>query len=461
MMSDIRFYLLILLRRLPLVILIVTLTTGAAILYAMSLPRSYTSSARLLVEAPQVTEGLSSSTVGTAPMTMMNLVQQKVMARDSLIALAERQDLGPFPGLTEPEIARIVGSSITIRNASPSLGELNVLTSVSVDASTAQQAAAVAQDVVDQIVHESARQRTSVASGTLSFITTEVERLAAELDQRSQAIIDFQSAHADALPSGLGYREGRRAALETDLAAATAELQGMADQERNIRAIAMGGTDGGILQTQLEELRTELAAARLVFSETNPRVTRLVAREAQLVEQMGAAAETAPSDASSDSTGNALADMQLADLNRRRAALEERVPALRAELADLTRAIDATPANASALAVLERELDAAQTRYAEARDRLVLAQNGERLELSDQTQRITVLEAPTVPAWPSKPSRKLIAAAGMAAGLGLSFGLLVLLELMGGRVRRSSDLAQALDITPIVTIPRLPKTARG
>jgi len=225
-------------------------------------------------------------------------------------------------------------------------------------------------------------------------------------------------------------------------------------------AIAQSGTDGGTLQTQLDEVRADLSQARLVFSESNPRVTRLVAREAQITEQMQAAG-AAEATAMPEGTGNALADLQLADLSRRRIALQDQIPAIQQEIETLTAAIDATPANASALAVMGRELDAAQIRYNEARARLELAQSGERLELSDQAQRVTVLETPTVPAWPSKPARKLIAAAGLAGGIGLAFALVVLLELLSGRVRRSGDLVNALDITPIVTVPLLPKRARG
>lgn len=461
MMSDIRFYLTILMRRLPLIIAIVVLATGAAVFYALSLPRSYTSTARLLAEAPQVTEGLSSSTIRTTPLAMMNMVQQKVMARDSLIALAERHGMTFPAGLPDDVKATIVGASISFRNSGGGVGDTNVVTTVSVNSGEAAKAAAVAQDLIDQITAESTRQRTTVASGTLSFIQAEVARLSNELDQRSQAIMDFQSKNAGALPDGLAYRESRRAQLRTDIATAQADLESMRGQEQTIRAIAQNGADSGALQTQLEEVRAELSSARLVYSATNPRVTRLEAQEAQIEERIRSAAQASSASDQPEGTGNALADMQLTDLAQRRATVEARIPALQREIDELSAAIDATPANASALATLQRELDAAQTRYDEARARLVLAQNGERLEMSDQAQRITVLEAPSVPAWPTKPNRKLVVAAGFAGGLGLAGALVVLMELLGSRVRRSSDLVKALDITPIVTVPMLPAKARG
>jgi len=460
MMKEARFYLTILMHRLPLILLIAVLTTGAAVLYALSLPRSYTSSARLLVEAPQVTEGLSSSTVSTTPLALMNMVQQKIMARDNLVAMARRQDLIPAEDLSDQQIAQMVAAAVSMRSVGASTGDTNVITTITVNGDGAEKAAAVAQDIVDQVIGESTRQRTAVASGTMTFIQAEVDRLGAELDRRGQEIIEFQGANAASLPDGLVYRESRRAALRTDLASARLSLETLESQERSIMAIAQSGTDGGTLQTQLDEVRADLSQARLVFSESNPRVTRLVAREAQITEQMQAAG-AAEATAMPEGTGNALADLQLADLSRRRIALQDQIPAIQQEIETLTAAIDATPANASALAVMGRELDAAQIRYNEARARLELAQSGERLELSDQAQRVTVLETPTVPAWPSKPARKLIAAAGLAGGIGLAFALVVLLELLSGRVRRSGDLVNALDITPIVTVPLLPKRARG
>lgn len=462
MISEIRFYLMILLRRLPLVILIVALTTGGAVLYALSLPRSYTSSARLLVEAPQVTEGLSSSTVSTTPMAMMGMVQQKIMTRENLVAMAQRFGI-PIADQSAEEIARKVENSLSMRNVSAPGEDTGVVTTITATADTAEGSAARVDDLIDQIVARSAEQRNTVASGTLEFIEAEVARLAQDLDARKDTLTNFTVEHENALPGNLGFYRTRQATLQAELKAAQTTLETLDDSARQIRMIAMASGEDDGLQAQLDEVRSELVEARLVYSATSPQVTRLAAREERLEQQIRAATEAAPQaeTALPDTTGNMMADIQLADLAQKRQVLEGQIPALERQIAEVGTSIETIPANATALAALERNVEAAQIRYDDAMDRLLQAQNGARLETSDQAQRVTILEAPVVPQWPSAPNRKKIVALGTAAGIGIAGALLVVLELLGGRVRRSADLVRGLNITPLVTVPLLPIKKRG
>lgn len=459
MTSDVKFYAAILMRRMPLILALAVVCTAGAVAFALSLPHSFTSSTRLLVEAPQTAETLSTSTVETTPMSMMGLIQQKIMARDSLVALARRHDMVPEgTTLTESEIANLVSSSISMRSSSTTQGEDNVVTTVTVNSGEAVKAAAIAQDVVDQILAENTRQRTSVASGTLSIIQSEVDALRTELEARNAEIIKFQQDNAEALPTGLQYRQTRQIALQTELVENQREIEDLDLQAKNLRDVYAANGGGTGLEQQLAQIQTELTQARIIYSESSPNVRRLLARQTQIEEQLRARADAPAQEEQLATTGNATLDFQLADIEKRKQALLDQAPRIEAELERLSALIDATPANQSALLGLERDQEAAQTRYDTARVRLLRAESGDRLEQSEQAQRITVLEAPAVPAWPSKPNRKLIAVAGLVGGLGLGFGLTVLLELLSSRLRRPADLVRTLNITPLVTIPVLPKT---
>ena len=54
---------------------------------------------------------------------------------------------------------------------------------------------------------------------------------------------------------------------------------------------------------------------------------------------------------------------------------------------------------------------------------------------------------------PTKPNRKLIAAASGAAGLALGIGIVGLLELLNPAVRRPLELTQAMGVAPFATLP--------
>jgi len=64
-----------------------------------------------------------------------------------------------------------------------------------------------------------------------------------------------------------------------------------------------------------------------------------------------------------------------------------------------------------------------------------------------------VIEQAIAPSEPIKPNRKRIAAMGVAAGLAMGAGFIILLELLNTAVRRPADIVNGLQITPLITLP--------
>jgi uncharacterized protein involved in exopolysaccharide biosynthesis len=203
-------------------------------------------------------------------------------------------------------------------------------------------------------------------------------------------------------------------------------------------------------QQALMEARRELDTAKSIYSETNPRVRVLTARVAQLERE---AAGVAGTEATSGDPSTALFDMQMSELDAREAFVDEQLTMVVDELAQIEDALARTPGNAITLQALERDYENINARYDLASQRLAAAAVGERIELTSKGQRITVLRQAVVPREPTSPNRPLIVAAGLAAGLGLSGALVVLLELLNRTVRRPADLTRALKIAPLATLP--------
>ena len=101
---------------------------------------------------------------------------------------------------------------------------------------------------------------------------------------------------------------------------------------------------------------------------------------------------------------------------------------------------------------LQKNLDVASTKLAAAR-------LGENLEKDQQSEKLEIIEQPTVPQEPIKPNRPKIAAiAGLLAvmaGAGLAF----VVEIADKGIRRSSDLFTIVDSKLIVSIPYIVTTA--
>jgi uncharacterized protein involved in exopolysaccharide biosynthesis len=182
----------------------------------------------------------------------------------------------------------------------------------------------------------------------------------------------------------------------------------------------------------------------------------LTARVAQLEREV---AGTAGTDASTSDPSTALFDMQMSELDAREAFIDEQLKLVIDELAQIEDALARTPGNAITLQALERDYENISLRYDAASQRLATAAVGERIELTSKGQRITVLRQAVVPREPTSPNRPLIIAAGLAAGLGLSGALVVLLELLNRTVRRPADLTRALQISPLGTLPYISTSA--
>jgi uncharacterized protein involved in exopolysaccharide biosynthesis len=84
------------------------------------------------------------------------------------------------------------------------------------------------------------------------------------------------------------------------------------------------------------------------------------------------------------------------------------------------------------------------------------------IEALAKGQRISIIEQAIAPREPQSPNRPLIAFGGLAGGVGLGLGVVLLLELLNTAIRRPQDLITKLGITPFATLPlmRTPEQVR-
>ena len=466
MTKTLKFYGRLLVRRLPAMALLFIICTGLGLVLAVRLPTTYETSARLLVEAPQIDPNLASSTVQISASEGIEVIRQQLQTRANLIDIANDMNVfAPDDRMAPNEVVEEMRASTNISQGGGGSGQPILLT-VGFRARTAQIAAAVVNEYVTRITTANVRNRTGVAEDTLDFFQQEVDRLSNELDLRSTRISEFQKENASALPDGQNYRLNRQSLLQERLAGLEREISGLTDQrERLVEIFETTGSVGPVSdrnmsaeQRRVADLEAEMRQLLAVYSETNPRVTQLRLR----LEQARAAAAATSSTASDEGEDaqTTLYRLQLADLDSRIEQLEIQLPNIEGELERLQDAIARTPQNAIALEGLQRDYANIRNQYDTAVSRLSQASVGERIELTARGQRITLIEAANVPTEPASPNRPLVAAAGVAAGLALAAGLFVLLELLNSSVRRPVDMQKSLGIVPLATIPYIESRAR-
>jgi uncharacterized protein involved in exopolysaccharide biosynthesis len=100
---DLKFYFSLFLRRLHYFLIVLTVGTVVGLTLAWMLPPVYVAEARLVVESEQIPDELAASTVQVAATEQLQIIQQRILTRDTLIEMANRlQIYAPTPGQPRP-----------------------------------------------------------------------------------------------------------------------------------------------------------------------------------------------------------------------------------------------------------------------------------------------------------------------------------------------------------------------
>ena len=462
MISDLRFYLSLLPRRLPVMAVLFLVSSIASVIIAQRLPPMYSTSATLLVESPQISEDLVRSTVQVTASEQLQVIQQRLLTRSNLLDIAREVTVFPEQNTMTPD--KIVEGMREATNISLSVGrDQATLMVIGFEAGDPQTVADVVNKYVNIGLETNSAFRTNLSEDTLAFFEQEVQRLSDELGLQNAKIVQFKNENADALPENLEFSLDRRSLLQERLSRFERDKQSLEGQRANIERVyeATGIVNAPVNrpvspeEAQFNQLEAELRVARSVYAATSPRVRNLQAQVDALRAQLET---TVPQDGRSDESTplnpqSAALTISLAEIDGRLANAVQDIEDTTEELEVLQASIEKTPTTGIVLSSMEREHANTQALYDAAVSRLAQAQASQRVELSSKGERITVLEAASVPSSPSSPNRTQIVALGVGIGLGLAAGFFALLELLNQTIRRPGDIIRALDITPLATLP--------
>ena len=461
-----KFYFSLLWRRFPLVLVFLILGSALGVTLAKVLPAVYLSRATLLVETSQIPSNLAQTTVQIGDIEQMQIIRQRIISRDNLIDIANRLRVYEYPGMAGKPNADDIVADMRARIVFNTTGggsargpQQATIVTVSFEAPDPKLAAAVANELVTQILDRNIEIRTKVAQDTLKFFQDEVDRLELLLSKKEAEILAFQELHINSMPDSLDFRRSQQAAAQDRLTTIDHDVAALRDRRnRLVELYAQTGDIGPTSPTgpqtpeqkQLQSLQDQLSQQLAVLSPDNPRIKVLQAQiavlEKKVADQIAAA---------TGQTGQPLSpyEVQLADIDGQIEALTAERVQVQDRLDKLQKSIEDTPGNAVTLAALQRDFNSLQAQYNNAVAAKARAQTGEILEALAKAQRITVIEQPTAPSSPTTPNRMLLIAGGVVGGLMAGLGLVVLLELLNTRVRRPADLAAKLGITAFGTVP--------
>lgn len=199
---------------------IIALGIIISVIYALSLPRTYETTAIIQIGNSQISQRIDSSSSGTSLGQYLRKIEQRIMARDNLITVINKHGLfadNPSMTIADKVFQLRIATSIKqitdpgqawLPNAAPS-----GLT-VTVRLGNPQLVAVVANDFVDRVLDENRKARVEQAAIALGFFAGEEKRVGLAISELDSQIATFKLANADSLPSALAAQRTILVSLE-------------------------------------------------------------------------------------------------------------------------------------------------------------------------------------------------------------------------------------------------------
>ncbi len=210
-------------RQFALILGLTLIGTVLSLFYVTGLPRTYEAHAVIQIELPSVAESAGTPSTGSQTKHRLNLIEQQLMARNSLTEIIA--DLGLFgdAGLSETAKTNALRLAVTITQIidpaeawRPDAVPSGLL--ITVRLGDAQQAAQVANTFLERILIQSEARRHEQAVQALSFFENEAARIEMKITGLESEVATFKQENAAAMPAGIPSLRDQLASLkETEL----------------------------------------------------------------------------------------------------------------------------------------------------------------------------------------------------------------------------------------------------
>lgn len=384
-------------RRLWVIVLVILVGAVGSFYWALSYVHLYRSSEVIQVEQPTINDELARSTVEGSSARRLQLIQQQLMARDSLQKIIEKYDIySNLQALKASEKVQLLRQSVNINGVAAARegfaddGTISVLT-ITAEMEEAQLARDVAHEFAEQTRNLMTAQRREQTEQTLAFF-----------QQQEQVVLDNIADLEAELET---YRRDNDLTIEGDVEFRMTELAQLNE--------AILGLDRNIISTQLARTQIDRSAR-----------ASTVEREERAL------------------------DIQLQTLTEQRTLLDSRRN-------ELQQTIQSSPETERALADFERRMEQLRAQLETIATRRNDAQVGFNLEVGAQGERLTTIEEAQVPDYPITMSKKKRAIMGTVAATGLAFIIAFLLELRRPVIRSARQMQRETGVLPVVSIPEL------
>lgn len=428
------------------------------------LPKIYQANTTIFVTPPQIPEEYVRSTVTDDMAARLIAIKEAVLSRPYMEAIVLKHYGTPS---TPEDLERKVGSvrgrvDVDTPRIDRRRGERGGVFRVKFRDTDPVRAADIANELADRYIEENVRFRTTQAEGTAEMLEELAATAQEELRQLEERVAAFKAAHLyetqEHWDANLQFLAGAQSRLEVN----TRNLEDR-EEERDtlIAQRAQASLDAGLVPgidpatARLNRVRQEYEDLRSKYHDDHPDV-RSKKRELEELEAAARRRVAEGGEGGSFPAGMTPLDVKIDAAEREIARLESENERIEKDIAEYQRRLSKTPLIEQQLAELTKPLEAKEEQYQEYRRKAEDAKGSQRVEESEKGERFQIIEEARPPAIPISPNPPFILAIGLAAGLALFVGPIVLRAVLLPVVGSEAGLKDALEEVPVlISIPRV------
>jgi polysaccharide chain length determinant protein (PEP-CTERM system associated) len=480
--ANLAYYMMLVSRHRWILIASFGLAVSVGIVMAVALPKMYEATTLILVQPQRVPEKIVTPVVDADIEFRIGTISQQILSRSNLEKIIERFNLFSKGDEREQLMEAKVESlrkRIKVEVSQTRNRRTTEAFSISFKDHEPKSAMDVANGLATFFIDENIKSREGVATGTSDFLEAELETSRKRLEEQEQLLKKFREKNMGELPeqldSNLKILERLNLQLsqkEESLRSARVTLAAI-ESEMSIRQGAIAAMAPPAVpvvsgrenedQVSLEQLKEKLDGLRSSYTDQHPDVMRLKARIERL-EKEHPSAPPAP-DRAVDSGGatRRYASAQLsAEAVRQKAvqagairALEVEITRINQETRDYQRRVEATPRREQELLTIKRDYDNVRASYSSLLNKKLEADMAVNMEKKQKGEQFQILDPARMPERPTSPDMMRLFAITLIAGLGLGGGLLFLIDMLDGTVRRLDTLEEDVGVPVLATVPRI------
>lgn len=419
--------------------LVIAVAIGVGL--AFSLPRTYRSTATLLVQSQDLPTTIVDAPANGAVEQRIARIREQVLSRGDLIQLIEQNDLYEKERQSQPlsKIIETMRHATSVGALSSDIGQQSgtqnntIAIAMSFDYPDPAKAQAVLQSFVTKFLSMSSEDVEDQASITVRFLQDQANKLQAQISDIEGQITALKERNGAALAN-----TGAPPLIDTG--SFSAQITSLQNENRQLIAQSRHPAQ---TNNALAAAEAQLAAAQAQYSDNHPDVIAAKERVSELRKM------TQQSGNSDNSIQEQIAANNQA-IHQLMGQRDEMLSRANAAMAGQSRA----PAIMEQAMQLENRATTLRNQYQSVSENLLKAQNGARMASEQRAERLSLVEPANLPDHPFSPNRLLLIGAAAILGLGLGLFVALGLEFVNRPVRSPRQLEQlglpVIGIVPLI-----------